>query len=274
MPDNPFSKSYVDSKDSTNKYVPKTPVEKILAKMNGDNVDVPYPNKPLEYQLKRLADSSAPVTKVDADILDSAVKYEGIGWVEAKRIIFEGGLLPDVEVEISPATFVLPDIGETVTFSFKIGEDESYSQYESTPITAGIGGVKRCQFEGLSNGDTVVYFSYNPANHKNVISYDTTLHISDPYPFSVAIFNLEHKIDERFLPETPEIPEPTAEDHGKIVYVDNSGNYILDDLPTETWTVGLATYIASTRAIAVGTAEFEDGVTDLPTGVIYLQIEE
>lgn len=34
------------------------------------------------------------------------------------------------------------------------------------------------------------------------------------------------------------------------------------------------TITAETRAIAVGTMEMEDGVTDLPSGVIYFQVEE
>lgn len=49
---------------------------------------------------------------------------------------------------------------------------------------------------------------------------------------------------------------------------DTSGN------GTETWTEGGVTYTAAYTPITYGTTEFEDGVTPLPTGVVYLQIEE
>ncbi len=73
------------------------------------------------------------------------------------------------------------------------------------------------------------------------------------------------------------LPESAAQDEGKLVGVDSSGDYILRNNYTpdpQTVTIGLVEHEATVHNILVGTAELEDGVSDLPTGVIYLQIEE
>lgn len=73
------------------------------------------------------------------------------------------------------------------------------------------------------------------------------------------------------------LPESTVQDEGKLVGVNNSGAYILRNNYTpdpQTVTIGLVEHEATVHNILVGTAELEDGVSDLPTGVIYLQIEE
>lgn|GEM_PF-3622217 len=74
-----------------------------------------------------------------------------------------------------------------------------------------------------------------------------------------------------------QVPTSTVEDSGKLLGVDSSGAYILRNNYTpdpQTVTIGLVEHEATVHNILVGTAELEDGVSDLPTGVIYLQIEE
>ena len=54
---NPLSKNYTDTVDSNKIFEPFNPLEKYLAKMNGEDVDIPNPTNGLEYQVKKLAES-------------------------------------------------------------------------------------------------------------------------------------------------------------------------------------------------------------------------
>lgn len=55
--DNSLSKNYTDNVDAEKVFEPTTPIEKYIAKMNGDDVDIPTPTNGLEYQLKRKAEN-------------------------------------------------------------------------------------------------------------------------------------------------------------------------------------------------------------------------
>lgn len=52
-----FNKNYTDTVDENATFAPSNNMEKFLAKMNGDDIDMPTPTNGMEYQLKRMAEN-------------------------------------------------------------------------------------------------------------------------------------------------------------------------------------------------------------------------
>ena len=55
--DDSLSKNYTDNVDASKTFEPVAPLEKMFAKMAGDDIDLPTPTNALEYQVKRVAEN-------------------------------------------------------------------------------------------------------------------------------------------------------------------------------------------------------------------------
>ena len=213
-----LNKNYTDNRDAENNYVPKTPVEKYLAKINGDDIDVPYPNKPLEYQLDRLAKTYPE----NADILNKAKDTGGIGWVDEDKLLYSGVITQETTVIIKPAKVMLAP-GKTYDFRVTING----TPYVVTSRPAQVRGTEVVAEIQAGRNTPAITVGFSLSTNENSLDIYVE-ELSDPFSISIVAIGETHKISEEYLPEPSEsVPTPTIEDEGKVLSVDSSGEYVL-----------------------------------------------
>lgn len=130
-----LSKNYTDNVDAQKVFEPVSPLEKMFAKMAGDDIALPNPTNALEYQVKRVAENGT--AGGDSAIVENAKSCGGIGWQEPGGVLYDGEITTGTTVDISYPALTFHE-GDELTFKVTVDDNE---EVELTNTVADYGEV-------------------------------------------------------------------------------------------------------------------------------------